>query len=257
MEDQQAKGKCLGTDLHMGKMPAQLFDILVEGGGGLRALPHQRGGNVLTHPSYFWLKGLLSFATSPTLWATRKSFWWSNLSHSCCLREPLSSACPTPTWRADESYPLPLLRCHMTGGKKSQGSADLPEVRRELPPSGQMRPTVLLPLVTCKPCLESAYKAAKAAGQESVTCGSCHVPNLLRGTRKQPGVVQRGRVVQWLRAWPRGSESLYLALHSFLCGLGQVIYPHGDSVVSPVKCGFVHSPASTEHLVGARHCTRC
>lgn len=40
MEDQEAKGKCLGADLHMGKMPAQLFDILVEGGGGLRGLPH-------------------------------------------------------------------------------------------------------------------------------------------------------------------------------------------------------------------------
>lgn len=44
--------------------------------------------------------------------------------------------------------PFRPLRCHMTGGKKSQGSADLPEVRRELPPSGQMRPSALLPLVT-------------------------------------------------------------------------------------------------------------
>lgn len=113
----------------------------------------------------------------------------------------------------------------MTGGKKSQGSADLPEVRRELPPSGQMRPTALLPLVTCKPCLESASKAAKAAGQKSVTCGSCHVLNLLRGTRRQSGVVQRGRVVPWLRAWPLGSGNLYLAFRSFLCGLGQVTYP--------------------------------
>lgn len=98
----------LGADLPMGKMPAQLFDILVEGEGVLRGLPRQHGGNVLTHPSYLWLKDLLSFATSPTLWATRRSFWWSNLSHSCCLREPLSSAGPTPAWRADESYPHPV-----------------------------------------------------------------------------------------------------------------------------------------------------
>ena len=47
----------------MGQMPAQLSDILVEGGGGLRGSPHQRGGNVFTRPSYLWLKGLLSFAT--------------------------------------------------------------------------------------------------------------------------------------------------------------------------------------------------
>ena len=119
--DQPAKGKCLGADLHMGKMPAQLFDILVEGGGRLRGSPHQHEGNVLTRPSHFWLKGLLSFATSPTLWATGKSFWWSHLSHSGCLREPLFSVGPTPAWRADESHLFsPLEMSHDWGEEISR-----------------------------------------------------------------------------------------------------------------------------------------
>ena len=59
---------------------------------------------------------------------------------------------------------FPPFRGHMTGGKQSQGSADLPEVSRVLPPSGQMVPSVLLPPGICKPCLKSAHDPAKAAG---------------------------------------------------------------------------------------------
>lgn len=75
----------------------------------------------------------------------------------------------------------------MTGGKESQGSADLPEVWKELPPPGQMKPSVLLSLVTCKPCQESAQDPAKAAGLESGTCVSCHVLNPTLWSYVAPG----------------------------------------------------------------------
>lgn len=82
----------------------------------------------------------------------------------------------------------------MTGGKESPGSADLPEVWKELPPPGQMEPSVLLPLVTCKPCQESAQDPAKAAGLESGTCVSCHVQNPTLG----PYVAPRSSLV-WFK----------------------------------------------------------
>lgn len=80
----------------------------------------------------------------------------------------------------------------MTGGKQSSGSADLPEVSSELPPSGQMGPSILLLLVTCQSCLESACDPRKGCW-----AAEWHVLNptprpqcqLLCGTTRQPGVV--------------------------------------------------------------------
>lgn len=58
----QAKGKCQGADLHVGKMPAKPW-YLVAGGWELKGLPPQQRGNVLIRPTYVGLKALLSFAT--------------------------------------------------------------------------------------------------------------------------------------------------------------------------------------------------
>lgn len=146
--------------------------------------------------------------------------------------------------------PFPPLRCHMTGGKKSQGSADLPEVRRELPPSGQtccVAPGDLQGLsgVSLQPC------RGRWAGECYMRFLSCAEPPTWQreaawcGSKSCSGTV--GRAVA------SGSESLCLPLHSFLCGLGQVIQPHRSSVVPSKKYGLTGSPASVERLLGTRH----
>lgn len=98
----------------------------------------------------------------------------------------------------------------MTEGNESHGSADLPEVWKELPSPDQMRPSVLVPLVTCKPCPESVPDLAKVAGLESGTCGSFHMLNPPFLSWVTPGgslVWLKETVVQWLGAWPLSSES--------------------------------------------------
>lgn len=109
----------------------------------------------------------------------------------------------------------------MTGGKESRGSADHPEFWKELPPLAQMRPSVLLPLVTCEPWLESAHDLAKAAGWRG------YMWFLARG---EPSIMvlcnTRGKpAMQRSEAWPLSPESWYVAPHSLLCGLRQAMLP--------------------------------
>lgn len=59
--DLQAKGKCQGADLHVGKMPAGFWYSGGRRRGAEGVAPQQRG-NVLTHPAYICLKVLLCFA---------------------------------------------------------------------------------------------------------------------------------------------------------------------------------------------------
>lgn len=61
--DLQAKGKYQGADLHVGKMPVGFWYSCGRQRGAEGVAPQQRG-NVLTHPAYICLKGLLCFATS-------------------------------------------------------------------------------------------------------------------------------------------------------------------------------------------------
>lgn len=115
----------------------------------------------------------------------------------------------------------------MIGGKESQGSADHPEFWKELPPLAQMRPSVLLPLVTCEPWPESAHDLAKAAGQRGYMWFLSHAePSImvLCDNRGKPGAVQRDR-----DAVDRGmafeSRELVCGSSFLLCGLRQAMPP--------------------------------
>lgn len=108
--DLQAKGKCQSADLHVGKMPAGFW---YSGGRqrGAEGVVPQRRGNVLIHPAYICLKGLLCFATFSHVTGYRKVLLVVSpqalLLSPCCPGSPSFSAGPAPALRTDESYPHP------------------------------------------------------------------------------------------------------------------------------------------------------
>lgn len=113
------------------------------------------------------------------------------------------------------------------GRKESQGSADHPEFWKELPPLAQMRPSVLLPLVTCEPWRASAHDLAKAAGLERVhvvlvTCRTSIT--VLCDTRGKPGALQRDRDAV-VRGMAFESRELVCGSSVLLCGLRQAMPP--------------------------------
>jgi hypothetical protein len=172
----------------------------LEGGRELRGCPlveRNQSHVPLLHLRAFFL----TFFHAST---TGRSLWWSNHSHFCCLRESLSLA---P--RADESKPFPPLRCHMTGEKQFQRSAD------PLRPQGNFltwarQPSVLLWLMTCQSCLGPAHGLAHVFPVPDWT----PPPTISSPMRQQErlSVAQRGRVVRWLGAWPWGCHQLLIPM---------------------------------------------
>lgn len=83
--DLQAKGKCqMLICLWVRCQPDS--GTLVAGGGELKGVPPNKEEMCSHTQPIFVERASCALPASPTSQATWKFFWWSHLSHSCCLR---------------------------------------------------------------------------------------------------------------------------------------------------------------------------